>query len=75
MNSIVLCKTNINEIGKELNNAVLMYDYLCLSKTHKWCNEMLFSLENVTLTDDSLTINYHKVNSVNAKIEKIKKNN
>ena len=33
---IILNKTNVNDIAKELVTSVLTYDYLCLSKTQKW---------------------------------------
>lgn len=36
MATILLSKTNINEIAKELNQSALTYEYLCLSKTQKW---------------------------------------
>jgi hypothetical protein len=59
----LITKTNINEIARELNQASLTFDYLCLQKTQKWCNELLFCLDSCYLTDDLCTINYSKVNS------------
>ena len=43
---IVLNKTNKNEIVKDLISCVLTFDFLCLSKTQKWCSEMLYSLSD-----------------------------
>lgn len=34
--SVLLNKVTLNDVAKELNNAALNYDYLCLSKSHKW---------------------------------------
>ncbi len=35
-NLIVLNKTTLSDIVKELTSCVLTYDYLCLSRTQKW---------------------------------------
>lgn len=57
---VVLNKTNTDDIGKELLQCVQTYDYLCLSRTQKWCSEMLYSLENeLTFNDDVLKQNYN----------------
>ncbi len=56
---IVLNKTNKNEIVKDLISCVLTFDFLCLSKTQKWCSEMLFSLsDDLLLNDDSFKFNH-----------------
>jgi hypothetical protein len=34
--TIILNKTPINDIEKELTACVINYDYLCLSRTQKW---------------------------------------
>jgi hypothetical protein len=62
MTTVILAKANIIDIAKELNTSALTYEYLCLSKTQKWCNELLYSLENVPISEESSIINYSKVN-------------
>ena len=62
MTTVLLAKANIIDIAKELNTSALTYEYLCLSKTQKWCNELLYSLENVPISEESSIINYSKVN-------------
>jgi anaphase-promoting complex subunit 8 len=47
-NFVILNKTNANEIVKELTSCVLTYDYLCLSRTQKWCSEMLYAIDEAT---------------------------
>ena len=47
-NTVILNKTNLSEITKELTSCVLTYDYLCLFRTQKWCSEMLYSIEDTT---------------------------
>lgn len=57
---VVLNKTNTDDIGKELLQCVQTYDYLCLSRTQKWCSEMLYSLEDeLTFNEDVLKQNYN----------------
>jgi hypothetical protein len=64
----LICKTNLKSIAKELNQASLKFECLCLLKTQKWCNEILFCIEDVDPFDDTCSINYSSVS-----LKKIKK--
>lgn len=46
MNSLSVNKTSVDEIGKDLTKCVLDYDLLCLSRTQKWCAELLYSVSD-----------------------------
>ncbi len=64
--TIVLNKTNTNDIGKELVQSVLTYDFLCLSRTQKWCSEMLYSMDDEQtslVNDDFFKYNHNEVDS------------
>ena len=39
-------KTSVDEIGKDLTKCVLDYDLLCLTRTQKWCAELLHSVSD-----------------------------
>ena len=60
-NVIILNKTNISDVEKELISCVLTYDYLCLSRTQKWCTELLNSLEGVNINVDMIRIDFSEV--------------
>lgn len=46
MNIISVNKTSVDEITKELTKCVLDYDLLCLTRTQKWCAELLFAVSD-----------------------------
>ena len=60
-NKVILNKTNTLDIAKELQSCVLMYDYLGLARSHKWCSEMLYSIEDFIPNEDSLKIDFNEV--------------
>ena len=66
-NYIALNKTNANEIVKELTSCVLTYDYLCLSRTQKWCSEMLFSLDEPQTNEADAALKVDFSNLVDSK--------
>ena len=66
-NLVILNKTNINEIVKELTSCVLTYDYLCLSRTQKWCSEMLYAIEETTPLNEYDSIKNDYFNMIDLK--------
>ena len=62
--SIVLNKTTMSEIVRDLVACVETFDYLCLMRSHKWCFELLHSIEDAFLSDDSVQINVQHVREV-----------
>ena len=65
---VILNKTNINDIVKELTSCVLTYDYLCLFRTQKWCTEILYSIEDSTaLTQEHESFRNDSFNLVDPK--------
>lgn len=48
MTSLSVNRTNMEEISKDLTKCVLDYDLLCLSRSQKWCAELLFSISDTT---------------------------
>lgn len=66
MNNIIVHKLSVADIGKELLSCSLHYDFICLSKTQKWCTELLYSidqscLETILNDNDSLKIDLAQV--------------
>lgn len=63
---VVLNKTNTNDVSKELVQCLLTYDFLCLSRTQKWCSEILCSMDEETthITEDLVRFNHTDVRSM-----------
>lgn len=63
MNLLCVNKTSVDEITKELTKCVLDYDLLCLSRTQKWCAELLFAVSDSASTS-SLIGDYSRSASI-----------
>ncbi|CAF0739094.1 unnamed protein product [Brachionus calyciflorus] len=58
---IILNKTNTSDIAKELQSCIITYDYYGLSRTQKWCCEMLSSIEDYIPNEDALKLDFNEI--------------